>query len=347
MRVAVLGATGNVGTEVVRTLSADGDVDEVVGIARRRPAHDLGNTRWVEADVTRDDLAVHLRGTDVVVHLAWLIQPSRDEFRLWEVNVRGTERILRAVHEAGVGALVYASSVGAYSPAEHPGRVDESWPTHGVPTSTYSRAKAYVERLLDTFERDRDVRVVRLRKALVFQREAASEIRRLFLGSLFPNRLLRSGALPVVPDVRGARFQVVHARDAAEAYRLAVRSDERGAFNIAAEPVLDLRALADVLGSRPVRVPRVLVRPAAALTWRLRLHPVEPGWVDLGLNAPVMSTERARTRLGWQPRLTADHALAELVHGIRDSAGDATPQLRPDTDVNRAVELTTGQGARE
>ena len=58
-----------------------------------------------------------------------------------------------AAARAGVGAIVYASSVGAYSdPAPRTPPVDESWPTEGIETSFYSRDKAAVERILDSFE---------------------------------------------------------------------------------------------------------------------------------------------------------------------------------------------------
>lgn len=94
-------------------------------------------------------------------------------------NVDGTARMLAAAAAAGVGAVVVASSVGAYSPGPKDRAVDESWPTEGIPSSAYSRQKARVERLLDAFEADQpDVRIVRIRPGLVFQGSAGSEIAR-------------------------------------------------------------------------------------------------------------------------------------------------------------------------
>src|SRR5205085_11277486 len=116
-------------------------------------------------------------------------------------NVDGSLRVFEAVADAGVPALVYASSVGAYSPGPKDRAVDESWPTDGVQSSFYARHKAEVERLLDRFERDHPgVRSVRLRPGLIFKREAASEQRRLFAGPFIPTFLLRPGLIPVVPD---------------------------------------------------------------------------------------------------------------------------------------------------
>src|SRR3954470_20005060 len=115
MRIVVTGATGNVGTSVVRALGRDERVEEIVGVARRLPDWRPERTRWVAADVARDDLRPVFEGADAVVHLAWLIQPSRDESMTHAVNVGGSARVFDAAAAGGAGAIVYASSVGAYS----------------------------------------------------------------------------------------------------------------------------------------------------------------------------------------------------------------------------------------
>jgi len=346
MRVVVTGASGNVGTSLLRALAGDEAVTSVVGLARRRPGIEMAKTTWATADVAADDLSGHFRGADVVVHLAWLIQPSHDPFAMWRTNVVGTERVLAAAAEAGVGALVCASSVGAYSPGPKDRQVDEGWPTHGVTTSSYSRDKAYQERLLDLFERDHPgVRVVRLRPALTFKREAASEIRRFFLGPLAPGSLARAAAIPVVPKVKRLRTQAVHADDVGEAYRLAVTGDARGPFNLAADPVLDADALAALLDARPVRVPAGLLKAGAAATWRLHLQPVSPGWLDLALQSPLLDAGRAMAELGWRPRRSATQALEELLAGLREGAGADTPPLDPRAGGPlRLGEFRTGVG---
>ena len=346
MRVVVTGASGNVGTSLLRALGDEAAVTSVLGLARRRPDLQLPKTTWVAADVAADDLSGHFRGADVVVHLAWLIQPSHDPFAMWRANVVGTERVLAAASQAGVGAVVCASSVGAYSPGPKDRRVDEAWPTHGVTTSSYSRDKAYQERLLDLFERDHPrARVVRLRPALTFKKEAASEIRRFFLGPLVPGSLARAEAIPVVPKVKRLRTQAVHADDVAQAYRLAVVGDARGPFNLAVDPVLDADALAAILQARPVRVPAGLLKAGAAATWRLHLQPVSPGWLDLALQSPLLDAGRARAELGWQPRRNATETLQELLAGFREAAGGPTPPLDPQAGGPlRLGEFRTGVG---
>jgi UDP-glucose 4-epimerase len=347
-RVVVTGATGNVGTSVLRALSADPSIGEIVGVARRLPQIGFARTRFVTADVARDDLATVFDGADAVIHLAWLIQPSRDRTLTRAVNVDGSRRVFDAIAAAGVPALVYASSVGAYSPGPKDRRVDESWPTGGIATSFYSRDKSAVERILDDFEVVHPkIRVVRLRPGLIFKADAASGIRRLFAGPLLPTALLRRGLIPIVPSMKRLHFQGVHSHDVGEAYRLAVLSgDARGAFNVAADPVLNPAELGRLLGARPIPVsPRVL-RTLADVSWKLRLQPSPSGWLDMALGVPLMDTTRARDELGWHPEHTAGAALLELIDAMRRGDGLPTPPLQPGgAGPLRIRELLTGIGS--
>src|ERR687894_3091540 len=214
MRVVVVGATGNIGTSVLRSLEKEERVESVVGLARRLPGLKVEKVEWAAADVVTDDLVPHLRGADAVVCLAWIIQPSRDLNRQWMTNVEGTMRVAEATRDAGVPAFLYASSIGAYSPGPKDRAVDETWPTGGISTSYYGRHKAEVERRLDRFEAEApDVRVVRMRPGLVFKKEAAQGIRRLFAGPFLPSLLARPDLINLIPEIEGLRSQVNHSYD--------------------------------------------------------------------------------------------------------------------------------------
>lgn len=226
MRIAVVGATGNVGTAVLRHLSGRAEVDAVLGIARRLPdtsVEPYGSAQWHQADIQSSDvipeLADALRGYDVVIHLAWLIQPNSERSLLRRVNVDGTRHVLEAAARAGIRQAVVASSVGVYSPVEDATPRDETWSTEGVPGSHYSEDKVAQERVLDEFEQQHpDFSIARLRPALVFQRGAGSEIQRYFIGSIAPVQLLQIFRPPVLPLPSGVRAQAVHADDLAAAY---------------------------------------------------------------------------------------------------------------------------------
>lgn len=333
LRVVVVGATGNLGTSVVKALSGHPGVASVLGIARRVPGWHPDGTNWAAVDVDPGgpDLVSHFAGADAVVHLAWKFQPTHDPVTTWQTNVLGSIRVFDAAAAAGVPALVHASSVGAYSPGPKDRRVDESWPTHGWPQAAYCREKAYLERYLDAYEyRHAAMRVVRMRPGFLFKRESASQQRRIFAGRLLPVQLVRPSLIPAVPDLPGLTFQAMHTDDAATAYREAVTRPVRGAFNLAADPPLDATGLARILEARPLRVPLPPVRAALSAAWRMRLVPASPDLFDAVLRLPLMDASRARSELDWQPRYTAVEAVQEFLDGLRTRAGMDTAPLAPE-----------------
>jgi UDP-glucose 4-epimerase len=339
VKIVVVGGSGNIGTAVLRRLSAVRGEHALSATARRipNPAAPYDAARWERIDVSdpasTQEMTYLFDGADAVVHLAWQVQPSHDTAALRRANREGSERVVRAAMGAGVPHLVYLSSVGAYSPAEGAARVDESWPTGGVWGSSYSADKAAVERTLDWAEGDHPyLLVTRLRPALVFQRDAASEILRYFVGSLVPSAVFRGllkGSVPVLPLPKGLSFQCVHADDVAQAVELAIRERAGGAFNLAAEPVLTRQRLAEMLQSRPVTLSPGLLRTVVAGSWRTRLQPTSPGWVDMGLALPLLETTRARTDLGWEPEHDAVATLRELIDAMAHGDGTSSPALRP------------------
>lgn len=350
MRIAIVGASGNVGTALVRALRPDGH--ELVGVARRPPesgeyAAGDGLT-WRAIDVgasdATGDLATAFAGTDAVVNLAWGFQPTHDEARLERTALGGTRSVLEAVTAAGVAHVCHMSSLGAYrgtdGPTSEPEYADESWPTDGVPTSAYSRHKAAAERMLDSFEADhRDITVTRVRPSLIAQASAASGLLRYVMPIGVPAAVVR--AAKVLPLDRRFRLQLVHADDVADALRRILDQRAGGAFNLAGDPVLDVHEIADALGARHVHVPFQVVRTAVQASWRLHLQQVDAGWLDMAWRLPLLDSGRARRELGWSPRVDARMVLREVVEGLASATYDETPALRP-----RSVRDEVGEALR-
>jgi nucleoside-diphosphate-sugar epimerase len=349
MHVVVTGATGNVGYALVKALVGEPRIEQITGIARRPPQfdkspYDSGKFHWHTADVGRDELRGAFTDADAVVHLAWRFQPTRDAKVTWKANVVGTTRVMAAVAGAGVDRLVYASSVGAYSPAHgfdadnlsggsnEP--VSEDHPTIALPVAAYGVQKSYLERAFDAFEANHPtIQVVRIRSAFVFQRLAALEQRRIFAGSLLPRRIVGNHRLPVLPVPRGLRFQTVHAEDLANAYVRSLLSPATGAFNIAASPLVDEPNLARVFSARTVGTSPNAVRLAMATAYRLHVVPSEPGLFELFMSLPVLSSQRAKDVLGWSPRHTSLDALTEFLDGL--AAGEGAPTIPLAADAPR------------
>ncbi len=332
---------------------AEPRVDEVVGAARRVPdpwpdVPGHAALAWTAIDITADDLDPLLDGADAVVQLSWLFQPTHRPDVTWRNNVAGTERLLTSLRRCAVPALVCSSSIAAYSPRTGLGAVGEAWPTHGASTAAYAREKAYVERLLDVFEATvPSCRVVRIRPAFVFQREAAVQQRRLFGGPLVPGTLLRPELIPVLPVPRGLRVQAVHSDDVAAAITATVTRPVTGAFNIAADGVLDAKALGRLFQARVAPVSPRLVRGLLGGAWRAHLSPAPADLFDALLNLPTMSTTKARRELNWAPSFTAADAVEQFLIGIREGTGGPTPALAAGTSgVLRLREWRSGVGTR-
>jgi nucleoside-diphosphate-sugar epimerase len=148
VRAFVTGGTGFVGRRLVARLVERGD--SVVALVRSPTRADLAQAELFEGDLSgRDRLAHAMAGCDSVFHLAAdyrLGIRSSDRPRMWETNVAGTENVLDAAIEAGVGRIVYVSTVNAFGNTR--GRiVDEAYerpPDEYI--STYDETKTLAHR---------------------------------------------------------------------------------------------------------------------------------------------------------------------------------------------------------
>jgi UDP-glucose 4-epimerase len=343
MRIVVTGASGNIGTALLRRLSVSG-IHQLVGVARRPPPRvpPYEGVRWVSTDLSEPwseaTLTAAVRGADVVVHLAWAFQPSHDIGYLERLGVGGTERVAAAVRDAAVPHLVHLSSIGAYSAKVDDVPVAEGWPTQGIASSPYSRHKAAAERVLDVLEGRADAPVVtRMRPGIVGQRAAGSELLRYGVPALVPAGVLRH--LPVLPLDRRLAVPVVHADDVADAVARAVDRRLGGAFNLAAATPATSPLVAAAFGARAVHVPARALRTVVSMTWHARLQQVDPGWLDLAYTVPLLDTRRAREQLGWAPTADARDVLDEVVEGLQEAASGTSAPLRQRTVRSEAQRL--------
>lgn len=336
VRVVVTGATGNVGTALLRWLVDQPAVDSVAGIARRPPGGDAGpageRTTWHSIDISADDaperLADVFAGADAVVHLAWRITADRKRQQQVRTNRHGSAAVVEAVRRARVGQLVHLSSAAVYSPAPAGAPVRENWPRRGIPGSVYSADKVAVEDLLDRTEADLpQLRVVRVRPPTVLQVAAAGEVTGLIFGRLAPLARLARGRVPVLPLPPGAITQAVAAQDVADLVGRAVLQRATGAYNVADDPVLTPADMARLLGGRHVPIPTLVARTLVDLTYRARVHRLDPSWLDVLLSTPLLECTKARTELGWRPRYDARDLLARMREAVAAGAGSREPPL--------------------
>lgn len=333
-RIVITGASGNVGTALLRRLADDGSDYDIVGIVRRRPPPDdvYRSVHWHEVDLADPGVEIQLlnvfRGAACVVHLAWGFQPTRNRRYLDAVGVNGSAAVLSAAHDAKVPQLLHMLSVGTYAAGCYGEKVDETFSTAGIPSSAYSRAKSAVEHMLDGYERDNPngVGITRMRPGFILQRDAALGLRRYTLPAYVDPRWVRW--LPLLPLDRALSVSVVHADDVADACVTAIEHRALGPFNLAAEPPVGRRDIAKAVRARPIHVPSPVLGLLVEATWRARLQPLDRGWLDMAFSLPLLATERARDVLGWSPRWSSEAALADLVDGFLHTWGTQSPVLR-------------------
>jgi len=343
-RIVVTGASGNVGTALLRRLAAHDPRPDIVAIARRiPPARDpYAGARWCSVDLADPDAAARLRpvmaGADAVVHLAWGFQPSHRRDYLGRVALDGTRAVTTAAAGAGVAHIVHMSSGAVYSRGSYGREVDETWSTDGVPSCTYSVDKVRAERFLDEFETDPGAPLLtRFRPGFIGQFVAGSGLERYVLPELVPSAI--TDHLPVLPMDRSLAVPAVHSDDVADAIVAALEQRVAGPFNLASPAPVRADDFAEPFGCPIVPLPHRVLSIVAEATWRLRLQPVEGGWIDLAYNTPLLDCTRAARELGWTPHHTGPDAWAETVRGMRSRAGTDSPVLHPRTARQRMAAL--------
>ena len=322
--VAVTGPTGDIGISAVKALEEAPEVERIIGMARRPfdpAAHGWTRTEYLQGDILdRGAVDALVAEADVVVHLAFIIMGSREESA--RVNLEGTRNVFEATVAAGrPRRLVYTSSVAAYGyHTDNPVPITEDVPPRGSPEHYYSEQKAACEAALAEITDGTSLEVYVLRPCIVAGPKAPALAEAMPWNQL-PGPVKRvAQALPLLkppfPDP-GTPLQLVHHDDVAAAIALAATtSAPPGAYNIAGDGVLSMSDIADALGARPFRVPRVAATAASDVISRLPFVPSALEWLHVGRTSVVMDTAKAKSDLGWTPKYTAAETLSALGQAI-------------------------------
>jgi len=328
LTVAVTGPTGEMGQAVVTALERSGEVERVLGIARR--SFDPTNRGWKkvayrQGDVLDRKAVVDLvKDADVVVHLAFMIMGGAQESRV--VNLDGSRNVFSAAVSAGVKRLIYASSVAAYGfHRKNPQPLTEDVPARGTAGHYYSAQKAEVEALLAETLAGGATAAYVFRPCIVGGRDAPLLIDSLpytQISERLPGpvvSLLEGVPIlkPVLPDP-GVPFQLVHHDDVASAMRAAVLGrGTPGIYNLAGAGQLTVKQLAEELGWYSIPVPELAVDAVAEMIARLGFLPAQAQWIAAFREPVIMDTSKARRELRWRPKHNALETLRETITSAR------------------------------
>jgi UDP-glucose 4-epimerase len=331
LTVAVTGPTGEIGGSLIDALEASDAVGAVRGMARR--PFDPAAAGWRKATYQRGDildrghLAELFDGADVAVHLAFAIFGDREETR--RINLEGSRNVFEAAVEAGVGRLVYASSVAAYGfHPENPQPLTEETPATGSSDFYYSAQKAELEETLDEVLAGAELDAYVFRPCIVAGPRATMLIEQTVgaarLGDPAPR--LRRHLLdripllrPILPDA-GVPLQLVHHDDVAAALAAAVEGrGAPGAYNLAGDGEISIGDIARALGWRTVRVPRPALGVGASVAGRLSFLSPQLEWATALATPVLMDATKARAELGWEPRFDASETLLQTAVSARET----------------------------
>ena len=322
--VAVTGPTGEIGISAIESLEQHPEVGRIIGMARRPfdpSAQGWTKTEYRRGDILdRDAVDALVADADVVVHLAFIIMGSREESA--RVNLSGTRNVFEAtVASPRPRRLVYTSSVAAYGyHSDNPVPITEEVPPRGSPEHYYSEQKAACEAALAEITTGTTLEVFVLRPCIVAGPKAPALAEAMPWNQLPAAVRKVSQVLPLLkppfPDP-GTPLQLVHHDDVAAAIALAATTSAApGAYNIAGDGVLSMSDVAEALGARPVRVPRVAMAAASEALARLPFVPSAMEWLHVGRTSVVMDTSKAKSQLGWTPKYTAAETLSGLTEAV-------------------------------
>ena len=302
--IAITGVGGLLGRRVAAALDARDDVDRIVGTDVRVPEGLSARKLAVRSDDVRDPgIEDAFRDADVVVHLAFQLDPLHDEAEMHAVNVEGTRNVFEAAARAGVGHLVYLSSVVVYgAEPDNDFPLTEDSRLRPVPDLNYAEHKHEIETWLGPWiEEHPDLHVAVLRAAVV-------------LGPGVDNFITRIFEAPRITVVKGHKppLQFVHVDDAVSAIVHAVEHRLSGPYNVAAEGWLSFDEVTAVVGRRTIAVPEEVAFSSTERLWKLGVGEQPPGIVRLFMHPWVVSPDKL-IATGWHPQHSNRDALAATV----------------------------------
>ena len=301
MRYLITGGSGYIGSRLVDLLARREDTEKIV-IADVVPPKGCyrPKTEYEKVDVRSRD-AVHAvlqrANPDVLVHLAFILNPVHNEAFMYDVDVNGTHNVLEAAAEVGIGQVLVTTSGVAYGAfPDNPDPITEDWPVRGVPRFSYARDKTDSDRIVQLWAHQHpDVVTTIVRPCIVYGPNVDNYLVRLWSDA------------PAVADVGNIdrTTQFVHEDDVVGAISRLLLGKHAGQFNLAADGLMTRRECAELLDRRVIKMPLWLYRSLAKLAWHLRQSEAPAGGIDFELYSWILSNEKVKRTLDWTPRYTS------------------------------------------
>ena len=318
-RVLITGIASYLGTELARRLEDDPGVEHIVGLDTKRPRAPLRRTEMIDADIRDPAIAglIPPHGVDTVVHNQIVRQPGpgMSSRSAHDINVIGSLQLLAACERIDtLTAIVVRGSAGIYGSEPAAPQIFTEDMARLYPLRTrFQRDVAEIENLFETFRRrHEDVICTMLRYQLTIGPAHATQITR-YLG------------LPVVPTYLGfdPRLQLIHERDALDAFVASVMRPVRGAVNVAAPGTIGLTRAIRLAGRPTLPVPAPFFGTTTQVGRRLGLFNFSPDFRRLLRYGRAVDTRRLTEEVGYTPRYSTVEAVRDYAAAGQTAQAEA------------------------
>ena len=305
MNICVTGSSGYLGSLVLERLGEHPQVERIVGIDINEPRKKAEKLEFHRTDITEEGLSEIMKGCDVLLHLAFIVEPILDYGRIYEINLHGTINVFLSAIKTGINKIVYTSSVAAYGILpDKPEVISLSTPIVKDTRSYYGHTKYLIEKFCDRIEElYPGVSITRLRPSVV-------------AGANCYNFFNEFVLFPLLMDVpHGAAVPLVHEEDLKDAVINAIFSEAKGPFLVSCPESLSMKELAKLMKKPCPTLPPSFVFLIGKTLWKLRLSKFSMDWLYLVYENRYRSFDISRTRevLGWDPKKSARETAEELI----------------------------------
>jgi dihydroflavonol-4-reductase len=260
MRIFLTGGTGYIGGALARRLRERGD--DVRALVRRdAPALSAIGCELVQGDLAdKAAIASGLSGCDAVLHVAASYEvgvPASRHADIYDTNVRGTERVMRAALSAGVSRVVYISTCAAFGNTRGE-IVEEGTPHAGPYNSYYEETKTLAHELVVRMMSSEGLPAIIVQPGGVYGPKDPSEVGKLV-------RRFLDGKLPAMA-LGEAGLTFAHRDDIVEGILLALDKGRLGETYVLGGQIATMQELIDtvarVAGRKPprFRVPTLMMK---------------------------------------------------------------------------------------
>lgn len=304
-RVVVTGISGYLGTQILKILDKDKDVELVAGIDIRPPEYSSHKLKFYSRDIRQplvDIFAQHK--VDSAFHLAFVVPPRKD-VNAHAINIDGSQSFLHACEATGVEALFYQSSHTVYGAhADNPPLITEDQPLRPVPEFPYGIDKAEVDQMFQEYMKThpkQSVTIVRV-VAVTGPNAGTSGLNVLFM----PITMYVSGFNP--------GWQFLYEDDLARLDVTLVKQRKAGIFNAGADGYVLYRDMLKLTGKPSLGLPAWVWAPLIRYSWALHLQRKSPaGGLEFMKYPILVSTEKLQKTIGFKFTMNSEQALRSFM----------------------------------